>query len=212
MVWIATGEENNLRGMMIDGYAPSFEYLKQLDWRRLRTEGYFPKGYRDRSASSLPKYLGCKYLGRENLSEKTLLKLFGNLVDEFRLKFCPFRNRNRPSLFRSYTSSQNYYSLENRTHRQMLGELLLPLTDEYRHDQERGRSLYVQNVVIFHDHPIVSCDLVKECCENWIDILGLKIKKKEEYKNYEAFEKAWLKILNRELEEAEKYDWFKGCW
>lgn len=198
MVWIELGRRY-VRAIMIDGYIPAQDKLKII------AENLWDEKL------SRNRYL-LKCLQSEKLSERQLLKTFGNLVYTLRDAFCPIKDsRKRPSCYEPYTTKKNYNSIETIIghERQKLGKCLVPLTDEYKHDQKKEKSQYIQNVIVCNSNSLTSCRKVNECCINWLEKLNFTIKGQEKYQDYQEFRNAWYNFLDNKLDAVEKFHWFK---
>ena len=196
-------EKDNLKGLMIDGYAPSLEVLRRLDWKEVRK--YLPKT--EWYQRGIKRHL------YEDLTEKQVIRVFRRLVYGLRENFCQFRDKRGRALsvYLLRTSGRNPFSLEtriNKFYKKELEKFSQPLLVEYRHDEHEGRKLYTQNVIVLPISPLISCSRTKECYSRWINILGFDVKKENDYKNYEAFSRSWKEVLKHFIKEAYELHWF----
>lgn len=220
MVWLK--KESLGQGViMIDGYAPSIEHLKNsgkiedliqlyLDRHKkddelaLKEYNYYWPNHQHYVKKTLPKYLSHK-----DLSEKEELRIFHNLAQITRRISCPFPefyfsiySYRYPYYcwFFTYTTRENDNSLERTYYKKRYGKVWKDLIREYRWDDDRGLKRYTQNFIRYLNYPQqYSCRRAEECCRNWIELLDFKVKKESQYKNYKAFRNAWETFLIKTL-------------
>jgi hypothetical protein len=243
MVWLEIHKDGQMR-IMIDGYVPSFQYLRKYvptlrrTRKRLYPDGHIPT--HSPRTGALTMHAFYRYLRSPNITDGQVLRLFQNTLDVLMEGFCPvegtadaYGNRTSTSVYgrvTMYRDGSEYSQwvepltwwavVGATTNRGDVGRRILlhmqdanpkgflTLQEEFRHDREHGRSGYAQTVFVFK--PSISetlhngefyvgtnpyRGLEKLCCANWINKLAFRVKSEREYRNYEAFRKAWMRWL-----------------
>lgn len=176
--------KGNKKIIMVDGYVPPYEYF-MTNRKTLKKKG------------PLIWDVLYRYSPKCKLNENKLLLFFDALLRAYRIDCCyagyHLFNKKRQyncSEF-TFTTKQNWHSIENTVYRRSFSEYLPSLKKEFRKQELEGFINYTQNIVIYY--PI--CKFWQKCAFGWINYFGFHIKKYNEYKDYHSFRKSWRKIL-----------------
>jgi hypothetical protein len=199
-------EKENVKRLMIDGYIPTFEYLK----KRLPN---FKCGKQNPNGVILPHgSLGYydvfqRYLHNSQLSERHLLRLFSNTVLKLRDGFCPFidpRNITREMCDRRRESCRYFLVADHiglgkgllSQVQKKHPEIYSAIISEYDHEKIKGERAYIQTITAYNTKIEDNCGMLEECCEDWMTKLDFKVKDKKDYKDYQKFEQSIFQLLN----------------
>jgi hypothetical protein len=227
MTWLEF-EEGKVKRLVIDGFIPNFEYLKNYLYELRRRSYSVRKCHKTGKRIKIPysgnpdveqiDYWGTYYrnLRKETISEDLQLRTFITAVSEHRLLYClhylEWRathkglNYDKQSYRRMICSMPSTYlgigngerlTTPRRSNitllRKKRPDLYELLRQEYEYDKQQGKRGYLQNVIFVKSRgePPLCEGLERLCVHNWIEKLQFRVKREEEYKDFDAFKHAW---------------------
>jgi hypothetical protein len=195
-------DKDNVKGLVIDGYIPSFEYLKERlpDFRHSQRN---PAGIIPRWGSSGYKDSIQKYLRKEELEEDQLRRLFCNSVDKLRNGFCPYVDplRLKDEMLLKRRKSCRYLPITNNIGlgkgmltqlKKRHPEVYSTITNEYAKEKGSG---YILQTVLYNPKKEQNCGMIEKCCEDWITKLNFRLKNESDYTNFAEFTESMTKLL-----------------
>lgn len=191
---------------MIDGYVPEHSQLKKVNFQSFVKQGRMKEKIfweiSDIYSSKLPE---SRVIGIFIEVISTFLHNFRSSIEEYRHGHHISKRHYHPwPIYAGFTIGKRRTSIEGKMKSREYRDWLPLLTPEYRADEEKGKSRYIQNIVMCFPY----CGLrdhiryMKELEKYFIDSLKelcFKIKHPREYKNLEAFRKGWEGILVKRL-------------
>jgi hypothetical protein len=188
---IITVVRNNFLGLMIDGYLPEFNALKE----QYRNNVQNVKKY---SGYELGKLKKIASFGK--VSDKNFLSFYYYLTRVIQNDFCRYIKPIHNKCYHMIHTSQkdlNGYAPCGHLMKKYFQQTSIK---NYSNDQgERAR--YINNIFIYPLESDRYCRNFIECLYNIINRTGFKVKSRNEYTNFRAFEKAWTQGLYKFLDD-----------
>lgn len=191
----------SIAALMIDGYAPEFEDFEALPWRAMVKDGRLH--YRD----WLEKIRRYQREIKRHHKESTYLTAYRNAIGALTQTFLPIQGGTCSSnnhgasacLYHGFTIGHTRGSIKSSSSRLISPSVRkdhLPLLEiEYKHDENRGRLHYIQNVFVYPHIPGTRFIDIEECCNDWIGALQFQEKSRDDYVDLSSFTSTWSAML-----------------
>ncbi len=193
-------EYKGIKGVMTDGYFPSFSYFKNIDWETASKEK-FPLS--DEAQRDFKQNLYHRYLGRMREEPKAgprsnfYRKMEGMLED----RFCQY-NKERCAQFQFPGDGVHRIEKIISVGKKEARDKLLPaISNEIEHDLIQGKETYIFHLGFFDLNPENYCPSIEACTDNWMRFMGYRIKAQTDYLDFGAFKNAVEFLLRREINE-----------
>ena len=187
---IVTVIKNKFLGVMIDGYLPKFNALKEQYRNNIQNANNY-NGY---ELDQLRKTASFR-----KVSDKNLFSFYYYLTHVIQNDFCsqkkPVHNKCYHMIYTSPKDLNGCAPYKNL----MKKYFELSRTKKYSNDQGE-RMCYINNIFLYPFESDRYCQNFIECLYNVINRTGFKVKSRNEYANFRAFEQAWTQGLNKLLD------------
>lgn len=207
MVRVEVEDKRGVKGVLIDGYMPDFQYLQHLDWQKAMDEKLSndPVYQYKFKKITYPRYLKPTMdIPNQNTQSNVHRRIVGGL----REKYCgvdqePCAHILFPS--RGYKRIEMVISQQG----QQLKDILPTFTREIETDISKGRTNYYFDLSILDNRKGQQCTSFEKCSENWKKFLNFQSKPESTYENFEEYKKAAEEFLQYNIEISFRYNWFE---
>jgi hypothetical protein len=207
MVRVEVVDNRGIKGVLIDGYMPSFSYLQGMDWEKRMEESLssLPDDRYDFRRNYYNKYLKKK---EETPSDRIQSNIHDKITKSVKKRFCPYGQQccaqfTYPA--RGTKPIENRISFERKKDR----EIILPaFSREIERGLEKGKSNYSFALAFLDLAPDNQCPIYNKCIDNWTSFINFQVKQEESYKDFQKFKKAAEHLLFRYIDFGLKVDWF----
>jgi len=182
-----------ISGVFLDGYMPDFSELKKIDWDYALEHRLYKAPWMRERFNKIRKHLEP---GARNQSAIIRSAIYGNLVENVRFGFCPYRkigkwpcsqwfhpSKGPDATKYSYAVSLNMSPAEAYN--------IFNADDETDIEEKRE---YSSVIIVVDRRPKTGCHVFKDCNRNWMDFLKYESKKRKHYSNFEIFNSS-VKII-----------------
>jgi len=194
--------KEGITAVMIDGYAPEPQEFEALPWTKMWKEESL--SYRE----WLNEIRVHQRRIKKHYSESTYLTAYRNAITALMHGFCHSETEERPMfdlpgsfcLYRGLTTGHTSGSIESSSPSDLISPSVrktqVPILQrEYRHDEQRGRHHYIQNIVMYASNPNLGCSETQRCSDNWIRALRFQEKDPSDYVDVDGFIHSWSELL-----------------
>lgn len=221
MVRLEVKDSRRIKGILIDGFAPDFSFLKEIDWKnakeiKLSTRPNFPYTWTPNSLDFDRTYE--RYLAPEANVPKPLMQsaIYTLLIYSLRDRFCPRPEKRKERCVHRLFPGRGYKSLQQRA-RYYKGRVhatkewrVVPIFyEEIEHDEAQGIRNYGMSTLLLNQAPYKRCKAFEECLKNWMGFLDFKIKDENTYLNFAKYKEAAESFLQSRINDAIQYGWFR---
>ncbi len=201
--------ENEIKGILTDGYFPDFSSLQQMDWEKAK-EDMLPDDDKLRRIFQR-KYERHLSPEKDIPTERVQAKYFKDLMALVRLGFCPYNIEPcvkfyNPARIKGAKHVERVVSFFDKRTRD---KILPAFSKEIDKDISEGIKNYFFNSAFLDLKTENFCHDFEECTNNWIDFFGFKIKDEKDYWDFQAYKEAAETFLKAYINfGVEKMDWF----
>lgn len=186
--------DGNIKGVLIDGYMPGSSYLQKIDWMKILDEK-LPSSEEYRYHFKKNIYGQFIKPGKKPPKDSTRTNIYRNLIKNLRKEFCPYNGEPCSQFQHPVKGTHSIERMISFERKEVRDVSWFPIKREIEKSLSEGKGDYIFHFAYLDLNRENYCPIFEKCSTNWMETMGFKTKKEEDYADFEAYKKAVETLL-----------------